>query len=137
MRRRFTWLGLVVAMLLAAPPAFAQQGSDEGIGFGVQFGLTFPNYNVEQGFPDIEKKTGWLAGIWFGGNRNGTLGFDGEISYLKKKATWPAWTSSKPSWRYQRASASTWARRTTSTGSSSIHSLDRSLTFSSRVNLTR
>jgi len=80
---------VAVAMMIVARPAAAQQYNDEGIGFGVLGGLTNSTISVDSDFDSdsVSSSTGWMAGIWFGGNRNGTLGFMGEISYVVKGAT--------------------------------------------------
>jgi hypothetical protein len=63
--------------------------NDEGIGFGILAGISRSTIKLDDEFSDlidVDSKGGWLLGIWFGGNRNGTLGFMGEISYAKKGA---------------------------------------------------
>jgi hypothetical protein len=63
--------------------------NDEGIGFGILAGISRSTIKLDDQFDDltdVDSKGGWLLGIWFGGNRNGTLGFMGEISYAKKGA---------------------------------------------------
>jgi hypothetical protein len=75
------------AYSLAAPAP--QPGEDEGIGFGILAGISRSTIKLDDEFDDVfevDSKGGWLLGIWFGGNRNGTLGFMGEISYAKKGA---------------------------------------------------
>jgi hypothetical protein len=76
--------GVVVAILFAtAGPAFAQGGA----GVGLEIGMTRANVKSE-GIEDFFKsRTGVMAGIWFGGNRDGVLGLMGEISYVVKNST--------------------------------------------------
>ena len=67
--------------------AAAQGGSaneDSGIGFGVLGMITRTSWRVDdvEEFIDPDNKTGWGAGLWVGGNRNGRIGFVGEFIYL-------------------------------------------------------
>ncbi len=54
----------------------------EGVGIGVKGGFLFNNFKQAQA--SIDNKAGWLAGIFFGGNRPGVVGVQGEILYAKK-----------------------------------------------------
>jgi hypothetical protein len=80
-------------MYLLAKPMFAQQGSQTGssnnqggIGIGAEFGYVNSNIHVEQFQEFFHSRNGWMAGIWFGGNRAGLIGFMGEITYVVKGA---------------------------------------------------
>ena len=91
--RRFALSLVVLVATLAATPAFAQQygqsgnpGSDGGVGFGVEFGLTRATIHAENADEFIKGRNGLMGGIWFGGNRNGAVGFMGEITYVVKGA---------------------------------------------------
>ena len=79
------------AMLCIAPLASAQQqqSNDGGIGFGLEAGITRSTLEVEiSNLSDFyDSRNGVMGGIWFGGNRNGILGFMGEITYVIKGAT--------------------------------------------------
>jgi hypothetical protein len=89
MNRRLALIVAAATMLFAAAPVRAQQPAaynDEGIGFGLEVGLTRDTITASDAENLIDSRTGLLAGIWFGGNRNGTLGFMGEISYVVKGA---------------------------------------------------
>ena len=55
-----------------------------GFGFGIKGGPLFASVNQESF--TFENKTGFLVGIWFGGNRTGTVGVEGEVMYGKKGA---------------------------------------------------
>ena len=79
-------LGVAALVAVARPAAAQAQYNDEGIGFGVLGGITSSTISNDTEI-DFDSATGWMAGIWFGGNRNGTLGFMGEISYVVKGAT--------------------------------------------------
>jgi hypothetical protein len=57
---------------------------DSGIAFGVLGMITRTSWRVDdvEDFIDPDNKTGWGAGLWVGGNRNGRIGFVGEFIYL-------------------------------------------------------
>lgn len=55
-----------------------------GIGFGVKGGLLFSSF--DQANQDFSNRNGWAGGIFFGGNRQGTLGVMAEVLYAKKGA---------------------------------------------------
>ena len=89
------WLAAILLTTLVAPVAFAQttapaqaqaQSQDDdggGIGFGVAFGMSRPSLrgDDELGPFSPEGRNGLLGGLWFGGNRNGTLGVGAEVLY--------------------------------------------------------
>ena len=81
--RSYFWLGLLaVSTLLVASPAQAQQGS--GVGFGVKGGWLYSSFSEAN--DDFDNNAGWTAGVFFGGNRDGVLGLQGEVLYAKKGA---------------------------------------------------
>jgi len=69
---------ILAALVLTARPAYA-----DGVGFGAKIGPLFPTINSDN-ITNFTNRTGWMGGIWFGGNRNGTVGVQGEIMYAKK-----------------------------------------------------
>jgi opacity protein-like surface antigen len=81
--------GLVLIALVSvtsfavSTPAFAQS-TDQGIGVGALGGIniTSPTGENSEG---VASGTGWIFGIWFGGNRNGRVGFMGEVNFAEKK----------------------------------------------------
>ncbi len=79
-------LALVTSLFLPSPAqAQAQAGqSDSGIGVGALGGIGFTSARGE-GSEDISSGTGAIFGIWFGGNRNGRVGFLGELNYVAKR----------------------------------------------------
>lgn len=75
---------ILLLSLSAAAPAFAQ---DSGPGVGV-LGMVTRNSVRTDGvseFFDLESRTGWGAGLWFGGNKDGLFGFTGELIYADRK----------------------------------------------------
>jgi hypothetical protein len=69
------------------PQQQQQRGSKDpefGFGFGIKGGPLFASVNTTSF--SFENKTGFLVGIWFGGNRTGTVGVEGEVMYGKKGA---------------------------------------------------
>jgi hypothetical protein len=60
--------------------------ADAGIGFGVIYGIVRPSFKDEDAQFTLSNKTGWKVGIFFGGNRDGTVGFWGKLLYKVKKA---------------------------------------------------
>jgi hypothetical protein len=90
----------LVGAIVTATPAYAQQKAafnfggvsvapaqptqDSGIGVGALGGLTFTSASGDDSV-GISSGTGWMVGIWFGGNVNGAVGFMGELSYVRKR----------------------------------------------------
>jgi hypothetical protein len=74
----------IAAALMVASPAFAQQAQQNGVGFGVEAGITRATIHADNAGNLLKSRTGVMAGIWFGGNRNGRVGFMGEITYVVK-----------------------------------------------------
>lgn len=63
-----------------------RQSTDSGIGFGALVGFVRTSATGDTDDIDfvLDPGQGWMAGIWFGGNRDGVLGFMGEVSYVVK-----------------------------------------------------
>ncbi len=84
-------LALVCGLALVAAPGFAQTTgqNDSGVGIGALGGYTNTSVQLESNPFDINTDggSGWMAGIWFGGNRNGRVGFMGEVNWVVKKFT--------------------------------------------------
>ena len=91
----------LVGAIVTATPAYAQQKkaafnvggvsvapaqptTDSGIGVGALGGFTFTSASGDD-TEGIATGTGWMIGIWFGGNINGPVGFMGELSYVRKR----------------------------------------------------
>lgn len=81
-----TFLTAGMAQGQQPPPPPGGNPRHEGIGFGVKGGFLWPSFAEAQG-SGFEDKTGWMAGIFFGGNRPGTIGVMGEVQYGKKTAS--------------------------------------------------
>jgi hypothetical protein len=78
---------VATAMVLAAAPAFAQT-QNSGLGIGALGGISWTTIRTENEVDfDFKTGTGWQAGIWFGGNRDGRVGLMGELSYAVKKVS--------------------------------------------------
>jgi hypothetical protein len=69
----------LVSMFLATPALTEAQG----IGVGVKGGFLHSSFDATEA---IDSGEGWQAGLFFGGNRPGTLGFMGEFNVLAKKS---------------------------------------------------
>jgi Outer membrane protein beta-barrel domain len=67
---------VVIAMTVFGSTAFAQ-------GFGVKGGATFSDFSSD--VFDFNNKTGTELGAFFGGNRSGVLGWQGEVNWLRRK----------------------------------------------------
>lgn len=87
-------LAVLTPLFFAAPahaqakPAPQQQrgDTDQGVGIGVLAGIGSTSLRGD-GAEGTSSGTGPLFGIWFGGNRNGRVGFMGEVNYVVKKIT--------------------------------------------------
>ncbi len=86
--RKVTIALAAAAMVLTAAPAFAQGAGqtqvNTGLGIGVLGGLTFTSVNSENNLAS-DNGSGFILGIFFGGNRDGRAGLMGEASYVTKK----------------------------------------------------
>jgi hypothetical protein len=69
----------LVSMFLSAPALTEAQG----IGVGVKGGFLHSSFDATEAF---DSGQGWQAGLFFGGNRPGTIGFMGEFNVLTKKS---------------------------------------------------
>jgi opacity protein-like surface antigen len=90
-------LGIIAIVIVAAvccvAPALAQEpatpaqdnNSSAGHGFGVQVlgGPLFANYEDVAGL-DFNRRTGYLIGMAFGGNRRGVIGVEADVLYGSK-----------------------------------------------------
>ena len=90
MYRRVMTAVVATTMVLAAAPAFAQGAGqtqvNTGLGIGALGGVSWTTVRTENEVDfDFKSGTGWQAGIWFGGNRDGRVGLMGEVSYAVKK----------------------------------------------------
>ena len=98
MYRRLIVSIATVAALLSATPAFgqsflkqnnqapaAQPQPNTGLGFGIHFGGTWTTASEDDDDVNVDQAAGVIAGIFFGGNRDGRAGLQGELSYLTKK----------------------------------------------------
>jgi hypothetical protein len=74
------------------PPPAMQRQPNTGLGFGIHFGGTWTSVSTDENLGDIDlnKGAGVVAGIFFGGNRDGRAGLQGEVSYLTKKVNFHA-----------------------------------------------
>ena len=80
------WVSTLASAQTTAAPAPQQQDTDQGVGVGALGGLSITSARGED-TENIASGTGWMFGIWFGGNLNGRVGFMGELSYVQKKIT--------------------------------------------------
>lgn len=69
------------------PPQAQTQGeSDPGMGFGISAGITQSKFTGD--IPDFfGSRTGYLVGLWLGGNRDGRVGVGFEANYVQKGAS--------------------------------------------------
>ena len=78
-----------VAFGQTRPPQAPSYDTDQGVGVGALGGLTRTSFTFNGESDLVDAANGFMAGIWFGGNRNGRVGFMGEISYVAKNGREP------------------------------------------------
>ncbi len=71
----------LVPMFLAAP-ALAEA---QGVGVGVKGGYLYTSFDFDGASDLLDSSNGWMAGLFFGGNRSGTVGVMGEINIQAKR----------------------------------------------------
>lgn len=76
---------LTAGMVEQAPPPGGGGPRATGFGIGAKIGPLFTSYSAASCDNCFNTNTGWEGGIWFGGNRGGTIGVMGELLYAKKK----------------------------------------------------
>jgi hypothetical protein len=69
---------LTLAVLILGCSAAASADS------GIKFGPTFAQFNSDA--LDFKNRTGWNGGIFFGGNRDGGIGLQGELNWIRKRS---------------------------------------------------
>jgi hypothetical protein len=72
--RSAAFVGL--AIFATAPSAAADAG--------IKFGPTFASFSSD--VLDFDNRTGLYGGLFFGGNRDGVIGLQGEINWIRKQA---------------------------------------------------
>lgn len=82
MLRMLRGMAIVAALLpiYTAVPAHAQ-----GVGVGVKGGYLYTSFDFDGVSDVLDSSNGWMAGLFFGGNRPGTVGLMGEINVLAKR----------------------------------------------------
>ena len=92
--------GLALVLLLGATPALAQgqitttttvsnSSGHGGIGFGIKAGPLFSNLNSDVITSPLDTRTGWIGGVFIGGNRPGILGVGVDVLFARKKVGTP------------------------------------------------
>jgi hypothetical protein len=74
---------LVRAAAFASVAVFAM-ASSAAADSGIKFGPTFANFSSDA--LDFDNRTGLHGGLFFGGNRDGVIGLQGEINWIRKQA---------------------------------------------------
>jgi hypothetical protein len=72
---------LSVLILAGSVSAAAAQG------VGLKFGPTFTDFSSDA--LDFDTRTGWHAGLFIGGNRDGVVGVQTEINWIRKQVEQP------------------------------------------------
>jgi len=76
---------LILSVLVSAVPAVAQD-RHEGVGVGVKGGYLYNSLDFTGDEDLFDGEAGWMAGLFFGGNRPGNVGVMAEVNVLKKSA---------------------------------------------------
>ena len=72
--------GAVVVVALGVMCLVTSTGAEaQGIGVGVKGGYLHTSFDASQA---LDNGNGWMAGLFFGGNRPGTVGVMGEFNFL-------------------------------------------------------
>jgi len=76
--RRFARTAVAVLFVAGSASSAAAQGA------GIKFGPTFTKFSSDA--LDYKNRTGIHAGLFFGGNRDGLLGLQTELNWIRKKS---------------------------------------------------
>lgn len=90
---------ILAGLLLSASAASAQgqittttsvsSSEHEGIGIGIKAGPLFSSLNSNVVTDPLDTRTGWIGGLFIGGNRPGIVGVGVDILYARKKVGTP------------------------------------------------
>ena len=79
--RRLAVVAALVPIFLASPGLAEAQG----VGVGVKGGYLYSSFDFEDASDVLDSSNGWIAGLFFGGNRPGRVGVMGEINVQAKR----------------------------------------------------
>ncbi len=71
-------LGVALLVIIGSASSASAQGG------GIKFGPTFTEFNGDA--LDYRNRTGIHAGLFFGGNRDGLLGLQSELNWIRKRS---------------------------------------------------
>lgn len=71
--------GVAVLIVVASAASAAAQG------IGITFGPTFSTFSDD--VLDFDSRVGFQGGLFFGGNRDGIVGVQGELNWIRKQST--------------------------------------------------
>ncbi len=79
--RRLAVVAALVPIFLSSPGLAEAQG----VGVGVKGGYLYSSFDFENVADVIDGSNGWMAGLFFGGNRPGRVGVMGEVNVQAKR----------------------------------------------------
>lgn len=79
LRRVFCAVTAAAIMTAVSVSTAAAQGES-----GIKFGPTFAEFDSDNF--DLDNRTGFHGGFFFGGNRRGTLGVQSELNWIRKRS---------------------------------------------------
>ncbi|HTG90315.1 MAG TPA: outer membrane beta-barrel protein [Vicinamibacterales bacterium] len=80
-----TLVSLLRAISIAALILIGSAASAAAQGIGLTFGPTFSTFSND--VLDFDSRVGFQGGLFFGGNRDGVLGVQGELNWIRKQTT--------------------------------------------------
>ena len=72
-------IGVAALIIIGSAASAAAQG------VGIKFGPTFSTFSNE--VLDFDTRVGFQGGLFFGGNRDGVVGVQGELNWIRKQTT--------------------------------------------------
>ena len=76
--RRLAVIAAVVSLVLATAGLAAAQG------VGMKGGYLYSSFDFDGVSDVLDSSNGWMAGLFFGGNRNGRVGVMGEFNMVPR-----------------------------------------------------
>lgn len=81
--RTLTRIASVGVLALLAIAGSSTPAAAQGVGVGFKIGPTFADFTSD--VLDFDKRTGWHAGLFVGGNRDGVAGWQTEFNWLRRR----------------------------------------------------